>query len=133
MPKQKQFTLSDSDFDRLSEVAESCGLTLSQVLSQYIRRYSNNLEQLLTTSNNLEQPRQTSGKLEQPKHSEVVPKLIEIVPIVESTPTVPMSTPPVLAVIESPEDELSRLRSLKPMEKMKHSTRIEQLKTQLGT
>ena len=51
---------------------------------------------------------------------------------IESSPPVPMSTPPVLAVIESPEDELSRLRSLKPMEKMKHSTRIEQLKTQLG-
>ena len=51
---------------------------------------------------------------------------------IESSPPVPMSTPPVLAVIESPEDELSRLRSLKPMEKMKHSTRIEQLKAQLG-
>ena len=127
MPKQKQFTLSDSDFDRLSEVAASCGLTLSQVLSQYIRRYSNNLEQLLATSNNLEQPRTTSNNLEQPKRVDVLPKLIEVVPIVESITQILEASPPP----ESPEAELYRLRSLKPMERMKSSTRIEQLKTLL--
>ena len=41
------------------------------------------------------------------------------------------STTPVLETPESPEAELSRLRSLKPMERMKNSVRIEQLKTLL--
>lgn len=64
---KKQFTLSDSDFATLDRVAQSCGLSHSQTLSQFIRRYSSHLEQLLATNVNFEQPTSTSGNLEQPK------------------------------------------------------------------
>ena len=89
---QKQFTLSESDFKRLSQVVLSCGLTHSQVISQYIKRYSRDLEQLLGTSEDLEQLGTTSNNLEQLRTTEsrsspveVVPKSIEVV-LSESEP-----------------------------------------------
>ena len=93
---QKQFTLSESDFKRLSQVVLSCGLTHSQVISQYIKRYSRDLEQLLGTSEDLEQLGTTSNNLEQlgttesrPSPIEVVLESIEVVPPEAETP--PMS------------------------------------------
>ena len=64
------------------------------------------------------------------------PVLASTTPVLSKVDPIQVSTfeeiEPDSSMGESPEDELSRLRSLKPMEKMKHSARIEQLKTQLG-
>ena len=96
---QKQFTLSEPDFKRLSQVVLSCGLTHSQVISQYIKRYSRDLEQLLGTSEDLEQLETTSNNLEQLRTTESFSSPIEVPPkaveVVSSCSKVePVSTAP---------------------------------------
>ena len=43
-------------------------------------------------------------------------------------PSKPSLEPMIAPITESPADELERLRALKPMERMKHSSRITELK-----
>ena len=74
MPVKKQFTLSDSDVERFDRLAESCGMSHSQILSQYIKRYSDHLDSLLSTSNDLGQLVATSSNLGQSKPAYVESK-----------------------------------------------------------
>ena len=50
---------------------------------------------------------------------------IEPIAVEPPKPTLP---PTIAPITESPADELERLRALKPMERMKHSSRITELK-----
>ena len=103
---QKQFTLSEADFKRLSQVVLSCGLTHSQVISQYIKRYSRDLEQLLVTSEDLEQLGTTSNNLGQLRTTEsfsspieALPKVVEVVPILSVPPPIE-SEPPQMSAFD---------------------------------
>ena len=78
MSVKKQFTMADADSERFDQLAESCGMTHSQLLSQYIRRYSDHLDSLLSTSSNLSQPVSTSSNLSQSKYAEVESKSTQV-------------------------------------------------------
>ena len=64
------------------------------------------------------------------------PVLTSTTPVLVSTHTEPIAVEPpkpspeptTLPISESPADELERLRALRPMERMKHSARITELK-----
>ena len=64
------------------------------------------------------------------------PVLMSTTPVLISTHTEPIAVEPpkpllepaTRPIAESPADELERLRALKPMERMKHSARITELK-----
>ena len=64
------------------------------------------------------------------------PVLTSTTPVLVSTHTEPIAVEPskpspeptIAPIAESPADELERLRALRPMERMKHSARITELK-----
>ena len=59
------------------------------------------------------------------------PVLMSTTPVLASThtePSKPSPEPTTRPIAESPADELERLRALRPMERMKHSARITELK-----
>ena len=64
------------------------------------------------------------------------PVLTSTIPVLVSTHTEPIAVEPpkpspeptIAPISESPADELERLRALRPMERMKHSARITELK-----
>lgn len=71
-----------------------------------------------------------------PKVTQYDPVLTSTTPVLVSTHTEsivvesskPSSEPPIALTSESPAEELGRLRALKPMERMKYSSRITELK-----
>ena len=128
--------LSQQTIDAVSELGQLCGIDdHDTVIKLLIRKYGDQLASLLAPDN------PNTVRL---SHS--VPTVATIDPILTSTvqnvsdrvpsyaepiavePPKPTLTPTIAPITESPADELERLRALKPMERMKHSSRITELK-----
>lgn len=97
----------------------------SQCITQLLRRHSNDIRTLFS--------------INVCSHTHDCTRIIETVPT-ETNPqresiVIPVDTrlpEPLIALVpESPIEELERLRALKPMDRMKHSDRITELKTLL--
>jgi len=123
---RKTISLPDDACKILQQLTDDCGMDASQCITQLLRRHSGDIRNLfsLNVSN-----RTQSYAVVQP---------IDVKPLTNAH-TESVSLEPIASVIEpesneseSPDDELARLRALKPMERMKHSKRIEQLKALLG-
>jgi hypothetical protein len=125
--------LSQQTIDAVSELGQLCGIDdHDTVIKLLIRKYGDQLAALLAPDN------PNTVRL-----SQAVPTVAIIDPIPTSTNPVlvgthtepiviplekPSPEPTIAPTSESPADELVRLRSLKPMERMKHSARITELK-----
>jgi hypothetical protein len=128
--------LSQQTIDAVSELGQLCGIDdHDTVIKLLIRKYGDQLASLLAPDNpntvRLSQSVPTVATPD-PILASTVPNVSDrIPPYAESiVPEVVKSSPePTIAPkSESPADELARLRALKPMERMKHSARITELK-----
>ena len=122
--------LSQQTIDAVSELGQQCGIDdHDTVIKLLIRKYGDQLASLLAPDN------PNTVRL---SHS--VPTIAKSVSVQASTQTEqievplekPLSEPTIAHQEESPSEELARLRALKPMERMKHSSRITELKELLG-
>ena len=138
---RKNISIPDDASDILQALATDCGMDASQCITQLLRRHHNDIRTLFS--------------INVCSHTHDCTRIIETVPNVsiESVPEQvrvskavpepiaveqPKSSPePTIALMgsfanapitESPADELERLRALRPMERMKHSARITELK-----
>jgi hypothetical protein len=128
--------LSQQTIDAVSELGQLCGIDdHDTVIKLLIRKYGDQLASLLAPDNpNTVRLSQSVPTVATPDPilastvqnvSDRLPSYAEsIVPeVVKSSPE-----PTIAPQSESPADELARLRGLKPMERMKHSARITELK-----
>ena len=130
---RKNISIPDDASDILQALATDCGMDASQCITQLLRRHHNDIRTLFsinvcshthdctriieTVPNVSIESVPAQGNL-----SQSVPEPIAVEP---PKPSPEPTTPP---ISESPADELERLRALRPMERMKHSARITELK-----
>jgi hypothetical protein len=128
--------LSQQTIDAVSELGQQCGIDdHDTVIKLLIRKYGDQLASLLAPDNpNTVRLSQSVPTVATPDPilasavqnvSDRIPSYAESIvsEVVKSSPE-----PTIVPKSESPADELARLRGLKPMERMKHSARITELK-----
>lgn len=129
--------LSQQTIDAVTELGQLCGIDdHDTVIKLLIRKYGDQLTALLAPDN----PNLVRLSHSVPTVATIDPIQASITPVLTSThiepiavePLKPSSVQPIAASSESPADELARLRSLLPMERMKQSSRITELKELLG-
>ena len=119
---RKTISLPDDACRILQQLTDDCGMDASQCITQLLRRHSGDIHNLfsLNVSNRTQSyavvPTNDVNELTNAHTESVNVESIALVIKPESNES------------ESPADELARLRALKPMERMKHSKRIEELK-----
>ena len=130
---RKNISIPDDASDILQALATDCGMDASQCITQLLRRHHNDIRTLFSIN-------VCSHTHDCTRIIETVPNVsIESVPeqvnlsqsVLEPIavePPKPSPEPTTLPISESPADELERLRALRPMERMKHSARITELK-----
>ena len=134
---RKNISIPDDASDILQALATDCGMDASQCITQLLRRHHNDIRTLFSIN-------VCSHTHDCTRIAETVPNVQAITtPVLTSTPPVLVSThtepiaveppkpllePTTRPIAESPADELERLRALRPMERMKHSARITELK-----
>ena len=130
---RKNISIPDDASDILQALATDCGMDASQCITQLLRRHHNDIRTLFSIN-------VCSHTHDCTRTVETVPNVsIESVPAqvnlsqsvpepIAVEPTKPSLEPTTLPISESTADELERLRALRPMERMKHSARITELK-----
>ena len=130
---RKNISIPDDASDILQALATDCGMDASQCITQLLRRHHNDIRTLFSIN-------VCSHTHDCTRIIETVPNVsIESVPeqvnlsqsVLEPIavePPKPSPEPTIAPISESPADELERLRALRPMERMKHSARITELK-----
>ena len=130
---RKNISIPDDASDILQALATDCGMDASQCITQLLRRHHNDIRTLFSI-NVCSHTHDCTRTIETvPNVSiESVPEQVNLSQFVTEPIAVepPKSSPePTIApMAESPADELERLRALRPMERMKHSARITELK-----
>ena len=130
---RKNISIPDDASDILQALATDCGMDASQCITQLLRRHHNDIRTLFSIN-------VCSHTHDCTRTIETVPNVsIESVPaqvnLSQSVPELIAVEPPKLSpeptiapIAESTADELERLRALRPMERMKYSARITELK-----
>lgn len=126
---RKNISIPDDASKLLQDLATDCGMDASQCITQLLRRHHNDIRTLFS--------------INVCSHTHVCTRITETVPVVTQSVPVPTSThtepivipvemptpePTIASDSESPADELARLRAMRPMERMKHSDRLTELK-----
>ena len=130
---RKNISIPDDASDILQALATDCGMDASQCITQLLRRHHNDIRTLFSINvcshthdctRTIETVPNVSIESvpEQVRVSQAVPEPIAV------EPPKPLLEPTTRPIAESPADELERLRALRPMERMKHSARITELK-----
>ena len=130
---RKNISIPDDASDILQALATDCGMDASQCITQLLRRHHNDIRTLFSINvcshthdctRTIETVPNVSIESvpEQVRVSQAVPEPIAV------EPPKPLLEPTTRPMAESPADELERLRALRPMERMKHSARITELK-----
>ena len=130
---RKNISIPDDASDILQALATDCGMDASQCITQLLRRHHNDIRTLFSIN-------VCSHTHDCTRTIETVPNVsIESVPAqvnlsqsvpepIAVEPPKPSPEPTIAPMSESFADELERLRALRPMERMKHSARITELK-----
>ena len=130
---RKNISIPDDASDILQALATDCGMDASQCITQLLRRHHNDIRTLFSIN-------VCSHTHDCTRTIETVPNVsIELVPAqvnlsqsvtepIAVEPPKPSPEPTIAPMPESPADELERLRALRPMERMKYSARITELK-----
>ena len=130
---RKNISIPDDASDILQALATDCGMDASQCITQLLRRHHNDIRTLFSIN-------VCSHTHDCTRIIEAVPNVsIESVPAqvnlsqsvpepIAVEPPKPSPEPTIAPISDSLADELERLRALRPMERMKHSARITELK-----
>ena len=130
---RKNISIPDDASDILQALATDCGMDASQCITQLLRRHHNDIRTLFSInvcSHTYDCTRiietvpnvSVESVSEQVNLSQSVPEPIAVEPLK------PSQEPTIAPTSDSLADELERLRALRPMERMKHSARITELK-----
>ena len=130
---RKTVSLPDDASSILQTLAIDCGMDASQCITQLIRRHSDDIRNLFAIDvRNRTQSYAPVHTIASNVSAESVPEQVRMSKSVPEPiafePPKPSPEPTTRPISESPADELERLRALRPMERMKHSARITELK-----